>query len=252
MNSKAILFVAVSLLFVLVTPSEAQGTCEIDLSDTVALLVRAQAAASTGNSDEALDAMADASVALDEFQAVCEGGGEQTVPVELSEEFTLDAQLGTIEFAYPEGWETRIVEDGIVAISADPEILEFDFAGSEPPSMEEGQQLLLVLVADEDFFGPSGTEEVDPVDMLTMFVDNLASQFGEPSEVTAVTLDDRPAAELVLTGDTFELQIVLIEVARSVRGQTFALVYGLAAPGEVEGIADVARAVAESTELRGN
>jgi hypothetical protein len=195
--------------------------------------------------------MAAASVNLQEFQDTCDVREEMPPEdIELSQQFTLDAGPGTIKFSYPEGWETRDVDPEIVVFSAQSEALEIDFTSPDPPVLEEGQRLVLVTVADAGFFGESSTDDLDPVSLLEGFAGVLGQQFGVVGETSSITLNDRRAAEVTFLGDTFEMQIVLVELGRDVRGQAFGLFIGISAPDDVASIAGVARDMAETAQLQ--
>lgn len=166
----------------------AADACDIDLSGAIATLVQAQAAASSGETEEAQSLIADAQAALDAI-TTCEGGGREAVSFDFTQTYDYLAERA-FSFDYPEGWLAAEDEDRAneVSIATTQELIEAEFFyQSQPGAVSAGDYVGIVALETSREFGLA-----DQTGLTT-----TALEFGQTISAQLLTLPGVERAEAV-------------------------------------------------------
>ncbi|MDX1992372.1 MAG: PPC domain-containing protein [bacterium] len=241
--------------------------CAIDLS-LVEILV-AQAGSESDEADVAT-ALRALGYARDEIDAILEDCGIVTAaagpataaPPALTSEATPEATAEpavdlteTLEsdfftLNYPEGWVSESPNPANVFLGNTTESV--DLLRQQFPEPAPGEQAILVIANDAVVVTSNNNferGEVLPLEEVAQpFIDQILGQDGfMVLEQIDTTVAGLPAVEVTFGGGTFE-GILIIRHLVSEESGLFALVAGVAAPGEGAAIQPIARAVSESVE----
>lgn len=230
-------------------PAAAQdAACTIDLAPIAASIVQAQAAASGGDTAQALALMAQIRAKLEATEALCgSGAGGPVAPPEelVTLRHQYESAVGTVQFLFPEGWSLNRDSGGVMVASA-PDILQRDF-NTDPPPMFPGEALIFVTAGDIDSFG--GDEGDDLLTLMRYLADDVPADFGRISEPTRATVNDREAAIFTVLGANAEIMFMTLEIGTSGDETAYGQFILLTSPGELNAYESTLQAVATSMEL---
>ena len=218
-----------------------QSTCTIDLSSVVTELLRAQAAASGGDTGAGLTQIAGVRAALGEITAACAAAGVEAGVV-LDNRFT--APNASFSVNYPSGWV-----EGNFSPNSDAGAI---FLGNTPtaaqalntsiPQLSAGEQALAVAVGSATTFGV-GDDNPSLEAVLQRFAERTLADFETTGELEMSSFEDRSIGRMEFGGEAF--QSILVGIRLGDR-DLYAIVVAVAAPGELDSVRRLADAVALS------
>jgi hypothetical protein len=228
-----------TLSCVFITGAQGQS-CEIDLSDAAAQLMRAQAAAAGGDADAGLAQIAEVRAAL---ATITTGCAETGIEAGVLLENQLIVPNGSFAFDYPSGWVTGTFSPspgggGMFVGSSTPAVQALN---TNVPQMQSGQQALVVAVGTPELLGADDeTSSLETV--LTSFASRALVQYELVGELELSTMGDETIGRMAFSGETFEAVLV----GRQIDDDLYAIVVGVSAPGELDALRPTADAVALS------
>jgi hypothetical protein len=153
-----------------------------------------------------------------------DSGGDSATPLSYTSE------NGTQTVNYPRGW---VVEEqaGLIALANNDTTMRSVEAQSP---LASGQAGLIIVPFSAETVALMSEEGSTPtvVDFVTSLAGRVAT--GTPSEATAITLNDKPAAYITLILATGDSIAIVVEV----EGGAYVLLQGATAPGELEQFQD--------------
>lgn len=235
---------------------DAQDTpaCEIDVSEAVALLVKAQAAASGGNMAEAQDLIADAQAELEAI-AACEN-----IPrFALSENYEY-SDGRSFRFSYPEGWATALPanDEYIVSYAPTQALAESEFFyQTDPPALNTGEYTGMTALYTPREFGifnltgstPTALEFAEGLRIGLLELDTIS----DAAPVEAVEVDGREVQLATIYGEGYAFVIAVeqvdqIEATFEVPENLFLFVAVAGAPDEIDIVRQLALDIMDSAE----
>lgn len=214
--------------------------CAIDLSDVVAELLQAQAAASGGDTEAGLTQIAEVRAALAEITDACAEAGIEA-GVLLDNRFV--APNNAFIVYYPSGWVEGIfspnAEAGAIYLGSTP--LAAQALNTSVPQIAAGEQALVVAVGSANTFGVRETPSIEAI--LQQFGERMLADFETTAELEMSSLADRAVGRVEFSSETFDAVMVGIQLEGR---DLYAIVVGVAAPGELDTVRHLADAVALS------
>lgn len=220
--------------------------CQFDVSNAVALLTRAQAAAARGEDGIALDYIAQADTLLNTINTFCDLA-EAPTPETLPQQITAGEGERTFTIGYPEGWVAQPTPGstlGSVTLASDAEAAAL-MTQLNPP-LGAGQAGFLVLVGTIPQF-TNNTVQTGTLETLTRYYQVvLGQQFLLEGAPELFLLNGRAVGALNFVGDSINGTVRIVEL---VPGERYGVLAGAAALGEGAALLDLANAVAASIQL---
>mgnify|MGYP000367033756 CR=1 FL=1 len=238
--------------------------CRFNLSQLVAGLVEAQAAASSGEPAGALPVLRAAAEALTILADRCEAslsGAMATDPgavtvTEVTPEATVAisvpgvfvASNGAFTINYPPEWIASDFlplppNNGAVTIGSTAESLTA--INTQSPVMTTGQQGLQIIVGTGDDLTNFELNQATLEEMLGYFIGTFERTYPEIGTPETVTVADRTVGRLTFGGESFDAVLYLVELEPMTR---FAVIAGIGAKGERDALIPIVEAAVSSLE----
>lgn len=239
---KILLFtLAVLLLVTVVSPAVAQESCVTDLSPVAALIMRAQALASSGDINGSVAQMREARAALAAIQSACAEANIAPI-VLLDGEFAMPG--GAFTFNYPLNWTTGTTQRPNADTLVQPmgnSARAAEQALQAEPLLAPGETAAFVAIGNRQAFGMQA--DSTPADILNGIIAALPDNYSaEP--VNEVIINNLPAATARYSGPGFDGYLVA-RIASQELGLV-AQVAGITPTGELEPLIPVIDAIARS------
>lgn len=236
--------------------AQSDGACDRNLSQLVAGLVEAQAALSSGDSQNAIPVLRAAAAALttiaDECEASLGGTSASTdstpIPQSVSIPGSFHAANGAFVFDYPPEWTVSdfiAVQDNSGAVSIANSADALAALNGNPIVLASGQQAVQILG------GTAVALTNGEIDQGT--IENLTSYFQATFEQLASTLEEpetfesngRPASRMLFEGENFDGELVIVQLEDGAR---FIVIGALAAKGERDTLIPIIDSIAASLQ----
>lgn len=230
---------------------ETPPPCDIDLSDTAALLVQAQAAASSGETDTALDTLAAVRAELDAIEAAC--GDDETPAVTQSAAAELappdgyqvyEAPDGDFAFAYPQDW-TQFTENGTVFTGTSEAAATAITRGAS--TLTGTEQGAAVVVGTPPELVASAAADATPGDIADVYRATLDDLGFDADDVTETTIQGETGAQVTFSAPGYDGLLLTFPIPDT---STFGLVMASAAPDQREALESITRTIAESITVQ--
>lgn len=233
-----------------VTPDGSTPACEIDLSATAALLVRAQAAATAGDSATVVELLAEAREQLAAFEAQCSGGTVETPPtLNLPQSHTLNYSRDgiTLTFNYPAGWVLEQDNRTAATVASAAEYVDA-MDSAEPPALPSGVVIFNVGVTDVRDWGGTGDLGNSPsaADLVETLFAGAEGQLTQTGDIQTVQIADRPAAMATFATGGVDGLLMMVELRDGDPYRVFGHIIFVTAKGELDVHLPLANAVAAS------
>ncbi len=236
------------LLAVPLAAQDEAPPCTADLAPVRELLDQVDAAIGDSASEDALALMQSASEELQILIDAC----TPIPPIELTQ--TLVIHNGQLTVNFPEDWVSEVVVD-----STDPEdpsnaqfattSAVFDQVDGPTPTMNPGDQLVFLITGMPDSF-VDGLDNAPSAPTILKAIQQTISESGDEEkfefdEIQQISINDRRAASLELSYESFDGKLFVVELERE---KTYVVLMALSAPGELEALAGAAQEMAESLQ----
>ncbi|GEM_PF-1229069 len=248
------------------------GECNINLSAIMGGLTEAQAAASSGDTDIALDVIRAAAEALTRIADACEqqlalntpeATAETTPSVEVTETVSADsgtpeprtmqslsvpgnfyAPNGVFAFDYPPEWTISDFisissDSGAISVGSTTEAITA--LNAQSPVLSSGQQAVLILGGSVELI-TSGELNAGGIEAILSYYQGIGERtYSETSTPETFDLNGRAAGRLTFGGEGFDAYMIAIEIETDVR---YAVIVGTSAKGERDAIATIVDSIA--------
>lgn len=220
----------------------ADDSCAIDLSEPLALILRAQAAASGGGAAAALEQIAAARAALQSVIDACVAAG---VEPEVLLEAVYTAPNGAFTVDVPAGWTlgqfSPFEGGGMVSFGNTPTASRL--FTTQMPAPFSGQQGVLFAIVPPEAFGLTASDALSLEDFVSAFIGTSFRDLEEVAEPEFFTRGERSAARITFRGSSFDGAAVVVEREA---GQSYIITAGVTAPDELEPLLPILLAMAFS------
>ncbi len=240
------MLVVLVVLFAALPASAQDVTCEIDLSEAMSVLARAQIAADEGVTAAALAHIAEARAMLSALENDCDAPPtvelDKTFRFEVSDSFDFVIQ-------YPSDWLAESPDVGTVFLATSPDVLDLATESPDPPPLDSGEALMFLAFSNLENLSPSARDAATVDALLNTFIEDNIDVVGEAPVAETTFVADRPAARTAVSGDGNEILFLMLDLGRFEGERAFVLFVLITAPDELSEYEPTALAIAESLHL---